>query len=570
MTRIRRLEIENFRGIRSLDWTPEPGLNCLLGPGDIGKSTVLDAIDLCLGARRAIGFTDADFFDLDVSRPIRIAATIGELPAELHDIDAFGQYVRGFDTDTRTLADEPGVGLETVLTLQLLVDDSLDPGWTLYSDRASSLGHSRGIPWGIRTKLGPIRIGAGGSSQFAWRQGSVLSRLTSDVPDASAALASAAREARKAFGDQTAPELQSTLDAIAAQGVRLGLKTGDGLKAMLDADSISLGRGTIALHTSKGIPLQCLGAGSVRLLTAGMQQTLGGGSCMIIADEVEHGLEPYRIARLLDTLGAKATHPSAQVFLTTHSPVVIRELSGGALSILRRSADESHVCVPVGTAGTIQGTARTFPEALLARAVVICEGATEVGMLRGLDQFEDTQERPTLTSAGVVYIDGNGHDRIVGRAQALQALGFATAILRDSDVASAPANEDAYIAAGGRVFRWPDGQSTEQALFAELTEEAAARLLAHAVEFVSEATVDAHIRTKSDGRLTLAACRVAMSDEVRAVLGLAAKVDKGWFKTVGQMEIAAREVIGPALVASASQIRETVEALRAWARDVAV
>jgi hypothetical protein len=258
------------------------------------------------------------------------------------------------------------------------------------------------------------------------------------------------------------------------------------------------------------------------------------------------------------------------VFLTAHSPVVIRELSGGALSILRRQADETHVCVPVGTADAIQGTVRTFPEALLARAVVVCEGATEVGMLRGLDQFEDLQARPTLASAGVVFIDGNGHTRIVGRAQALQALGFATAILRDSDVASAPENEDGYIAAGGRVFRWRDGQSTEQALFAELPAEAAARLLENAVEFFTEATVDSQIKTKSNGRVGLADCRVAMSEEVRSVLGLAAKADKGWFKTVGQMEIAAREVVGPAFADSASPAQETVEALRAWARDVAV
>ena len=29
---------------------PAPGINCLIGPGDIGKSTLLDAIDLCMGA----------------------------------------------------------------------------------------------------------------------------------------------------------------------------------------------------------------------------------------------------------------------------------------------------------------------------------------------------------------------------------------------------------------------------------------------------------------------------------------------------------------------------------------
>ncbi|MCG9115914.1 AAA family ATPase [Laribacter hongkongensis] len=41
MTRIRRLEIRNFRSIQTLDWTPSNGVNCLIGPGDSGKSTIL-------------------------------------------------------------------------------------------------------------------------------------------------------------------------------------------------------------------------------------------------------------------------------------------------------------------------------------------------------------------------------------------------------------------------------------------------------------------------------------------------------------------------------------------------
>lgn len=38
---IRQLEILNFRVVRQLKWSPSPGLNCLIGPGDTGKSTVL-------------------------------------------------------------------------------------------------------------------------------------------------------------------------------------------------------------------------------------------------------------------------------------------------------------------------------------------------------------------------------------------------------------------------------------------------------------------------------------------------------------------------------------------------
>lgn len=54
MTRIRRIEIRNFRSVPALDWAPSNGVSCHIGPGDSGKSTILDAIDLFLCARRSV------------------------------------------------------------------------------------------------------------------------------------------------------------------------------------------------------------------------------------------------------------------------------------------------------------------------------------------------------------------------------------------------------------------------------------------------------------------------------------------------------------------------------------
>jgi putative ATP-dependent endonuclease of the OLD family len=95
MTRIRKIEIRHFRGIRELDWLPSPGINCLIGPGDTRKSTVLDAIDLCLGARRNIAIADSDFYKLDVEQPINISLTLGNLDDELLSLDAYGIFHRG-------------------------------------------------------------------------------------------------------------------------------------------------------------------------------------------------------------------------------------------------------------------------------------------------------------------------------------------------------------------------------------------------------------------------------------------------------------------------------------------
>src|SRR5450830_1550909 len=107
MTRIRRIEIQNFRSIQTFDWAPSAGINCLIGPGDSGKSTILDAIDLCLGARRSITFTDTDFYLQNVALPIAISVTLGALPDSLKNFDAYGDFLRGFNEKTENIEDEP-------------------------------------------------------------------------------------------------------------------------------------------------------------------------------------------------------------------------------------------------------------------------------------------------------------------------------------------------------------------------------------------------------------------------------------------------------------------------------
>jgi putative ATP-dependent endonuclease of the OLD family len=52
----------------------------------------LDAIDFCLGARRSVSLTDADFYSLNVEEPISISITIGELDDDLKSFETYGAY----------------------------------------------------------------------------------------------------------------------------------------------------------------------------------------------------------------------------------------------------------------------------------------------------------------------------------------------------------------------------------------------------------------------------------------------------------------------------------------------
>src|SRR5260370_26571944 len=103
MALIRHIRIQNFRGIYKLDWPPSEGVNCLIGPGDSGKTAILDAIDLCLNPRRYAPISENDFHALNTDEPILIELTIGSLEDELLKLDSYLNFIRGFDPATKKL-----------------------------------------------------------------------------------------------------------------------------------------------------------------------------------------------------------------------------------------------------------------------------------------------------------------------------------------------------------------------------------------------------------------------------------------------------------------------------------
>lgn len=573
VARIRKIEIENFRGIKSLSWCPNPGLNCLIGRGDSGKSTILDAIDLCLGARRNVVFSDADFHNLNVANPIRISITLGDLYDGLKDLEKYGMFLRGFDRTTGTVVDEPGDGYETVITLVLEVSKDLEPVWRLESERANREGLEKGLPWKDRLRLAPTRIGDSGSHHFSWRRGSVISGFLGDPEAVVARLAEVAREARAAFGAVENDDVLKVLEKVAEIARGLGVRLGDKALAQLDPEAISVGTGAITLYDEAGVPLRVLGTGSSRLLLAGLQRELASRSSIVLVDEVELGLEPHRIIRFVDSLGAKEIDdPPLQVFMTTHSPTVLQELSGEQLFVVRRTVDKTNV-VPVGTDDHVQGTIRRFPDAFLAPSVIVCEGATEVGLLRGLDQYRTKQGSMPMTARGVALVDSGGGTvtNAFLRASAFQKLGYRVAVLIDGDKPVDASLLETFTRDGGTFFCWRKDRATEHELFLSLSKDDVGRLLEKAISFHDRDLIDAHIRSASNNSLDLAtvenllACPGDLSTDVRQILARASAHRRNkWFKEIRYMEVIAREIVGPGLEIADPGFKSLVESIFEW------
>jgi putative ATP-dependent endonuclease of the OLD family len=325
MGRIRKIVIKNFRCFKYLEWMPNEGINCLIGHGDVGKSTLLDAIELCLGNRGNTQFTDADFYKLDVNSPIEITITLGDLDESLLNFDTYGQFIRGFNSSTGEITDEPEPETENVIDLHLKVMDDLEHSRTLYSDRSFAQGQRRNLSRPDREKLFPTRIGSAAGHHLTWGHGSILKKISDENMEAISDL-STARKWQKEFSSSATEKVPQTLAIIKDTAIRIGIPIED-VKAMLDINSTFLRGSGISPYDNNVIPLRSLGLGSTRLLIAELQRGVDAHSSIMLVDEVEHGLEPHRLIRLISSLGAKDDKPPHQVFMTSHSPVAIKELS---------------------------------------------------------------------------------------------------------------------------------------------------------------------------------------------------------------------------------------------------
>lgn len=95
MAQVHQLHIQHFRGIK--DFTHIFGdarLVVLIGRGDSGKSTILEAVSMVLSPVWNLTISDTDFYNVDTSSPIVIEATLKDVPNELLTEGKYGLYKR--------------------------------------------------------------------------------------------------------------------------------------------------------------------------------------------------------------------------------------------------------------------------------------------------------------------------------------------------------------------------------------------------------------------------------------------------------------------------------------------
>lgn len=567
--KIRHVKIEHFRGIESLDWKLGGDFVCLIGPGDSTKSTILDAIELALTPRWNVSFYDTDFRNAQTDTPIRITVTVGDLPQALKSDAKYGYYARGWGS-TGVLHDEPINGDEFVLSVQLRVDSSLEPGWFVVNDRDPE---GKRIGTKDREELGCVRLGEYVDRHFSWGRGTVLSKLTASSDELSNVLAEASRETRNVVKNLDPTKLQTLHDAAAKAkkiGALFGVNAGDKLRPGLDAQSVSVSAGGLSLHDEE-VPMRMAGLGTRRLMAIAMQHEAGNQGGVTLIDEVETALEPHRLRRLLQFL--KQGERRGTVIMTTHAPVVLQELNASDLRVVRSTNGVTEL-FPVDK--ELQPLVIKSSEAFLARKILVCEGKTELGFCRGLNAWW-TVTGNSFGYRGIALADGGGTEA-PNRAMSFAKLKYEVALFADSDQPLKPdivALEAQEIA----VIQWADSKAIEERIVQDLPWKGVAALVQLAMDEWGADTVRGGVNSgltastpKIDGDPAAWNNQGVVEAVLRGAIAEAAKnqkfgKQKGWFKRVDLAEAVANIVVAYWSEIVDTDLHKKIVELKDWAHS---
>lgn len=568
--KIRKLTVKNFRGIRELEWClPAAAIFCLIGKGDATKSTILDAIRYTFYPRWDLSLNDADFYQCNPANSIIIEATIGELIEEFCSLHKYGQDLRGWDISNLTLVDEPDDHLENVLTVRLTIREDLEPHWQVICDRNTEGNEFRTAD---RNKLSVELIGAYSAKQLSWANGTALSKLT-DAPKLSEALANASRKARNSL-DADRENSLTVFDEMSKRAETtaklLGVPVRGEYKAQLDLNSINIKVGGLALHDNE-MPLRQMGLGSRRMLLCGLQKLCLEEGHITLLDEIEFGLEPHRISRLIKHIKADEI---GQYFLTTHSPIVLRELTIKELYVTHNN-DGLIQIIPAFNKNleehSIQGKIRSSAEAFLAKRVIICEGATEVGFLRGFDDYQLEKGKDPFSYHGVALLDARGASKIKGMGQAFKSLYYHVGILADGDAPNqfSETDETDLVELGIKVAVWAEQLSLEERAMMDLPWENVLSSAKLANSGEPRFPVPDNVCSALGRAISNDIDSWEESLELRKAIGKAAK-NSGWFKDVTRGDLWFKQIACAfeAQDFQSSDLAVKLNRLWEWAEDV--
>lgn len=566
---ISSVQVDNFRGIQSAKFIfpSDQRIICIIGAGDSGKSTLLTAIEWALWPTWNLNVTDTDFYCGNTDNPISIAVTVTEIPEILLNEEKYGLYLRNVNAIAKEEEnDEPVDGDIPGITIRLLVDGTLEPKWEVITNRSDP----KVIGSRDRQYLNIGVVGFDYEKDFLWGRNSILQKFV----NSKAVLRDAYKCAiRSAVETVKLTELDQTSETLKSTGMQYGVHFNGEIhnKIIMQNGSFST---TVGVFDGD-VPFVQRGLGSKRLLSMGMNINTTEGSSVLLVDEVETGLEPYRICGLINEF--RRTHiDCGQVIMTTHSQNVITECSIGELAVITSNDDVTSFTLLKSEDSkvndTIQSILRTDPGAFLCRRLIVCEGKTEVGFLRALDRYLMQRENVRFSYYGVGTAFGGGGDKMFKFAQLLKACGYKVSILMDSDEKTLETKKENARSEGINVFDWADGFSVENQIFADAPINAINELLSLAVQNKTIQHVTAKLKdVDCNGKILIMGEAVYIAENIdRSILHTIGEISKKfeWFKRIDFGEAMGNLVLAHyESISATSRLRTVIDGIKDWVKN---
>lgn len=470
--KISQLSIQNFRGLRTASLLL-PNHAVLIGDNNVGKSTVLEALDLVLGPDRLSRQSPIDEHDFHLGRylaqieketeqqeaipppQIVITAVVTELSEEqgAH----FGNYVEWWDPSKNSIFDSPdAAGLDASPAIPAIrvtfigaydADEDDFVGKTYFTRTIDENEFPDTFTKIDKQKCGFLYLRSirTGNRALSLERGSLLDiilRLKEIRPKMWEATLSELSN----FDVASDPQLGisgvlGSIDAALKKYVprewgiqphlRVSALTRRHLREVITA-FLDTGNG------SHSAPFFRQGTGTINMLLLAMLSQIAEDRQNVIfaMEEPETAIPPYAQKRIIHELRKL----SAQTIFTSHSPYVLEEFSLDETVVLGRSADgtltQSRVVLPesVKLKRYRQEFRTRFCEGLLARRVLVAEGATEATAVpataRRLSELNPSTYA-SLEALGISILDAGSETQIADLARIYRNLGKETFALCD-------------------------------------------------------------------------------------------------------------------------------------------
>lgn len=457
---ILQLCITRYRGIEYLKWNPAAGVNIILGGGDTGKTTILEAIALLLSPVSSYSPSLSDYWCGDASGGFVIEAVV-DLPGPR--ISRQSRMIWPWYWDGENAVLPPTISEDDANPK----DDSaytrayrLRVRGTIHHEVEYELvqpdGEVEDLTVNLRRDIGVLRLAGDDRNDQDLRlvRWSSLDKLLSDVSLRSRIGASLVDQNIVSHLTEDGKSALESLDKRfrdndLPQDLSLGITGGGGasLNAMI---------GLTASKNGSTLPLTTWGSGTRRLSALRIADAIQDGTPITVIDEIERGLEPYRQRKLMQELQER----DGQVFITTHSPIALA--AGAAAGLWYMDV--------TGKLGRLHNDSilkhgKLDANLLLARLGIVCEGATEVGFVSAL--LERAIPELDYTMLGIWVADGGGNDSSRLLLKALTGVGLSFAGFVDDEDSNSGDWLNLRMRMGDMLFQWP-GTSIEKYLLARV------------------------------------------------------------------------------------------------------